>query len=74
VSSSVSVIIEELLPVMRRGDFRGFQRLFNQLYHEGRRLSPDQLTEAIGQLEPILATQPRGVFARLALVAGAFTE
>jgi hypothetical protein len=68
------VIIEELPPVMRRGDFRGFQRLFNQLHHEGPRLSPDQLTEAIGQLEPILATHPGGVFARLALVAGAFTE
>lgn len=74
VSSPVSVIIEELLPVMRRGDFRGFQRLLNQLHREGRQLSPDQLTEAIGQLEPVLAAQPGGVFARLALVAGAFTE
>jgi hypothetical protein len=74
VSSPASVIIEELLPVMRRGDFGGFQRLVNQLHHEGRRLSSDQLTEAIGQLAPILAAQPGGVFARLALVAGAFTE
>ena len=38
--SPVSMIIEELLPVMRRGDFRGFQRLFNQLYHEGRGCRP----------------------------------
>lgn len=72
--SPVSVIIEELTPVIRRGDFRGCQRLFNQLYHEGRRLSPDELTEAIGHLEPILARQPGGVFARLALVADAYTE
>jgi hypothetical protein len=48
------VVIEELLPVMRRGDLRGFQRLLNQLHREGRRLSPDQLTEAIGEIEPVL--------------------
>ena len=70
----MSTIIDELLPVMRRGDFPSFQRLLKQLHQEGRRLPPDQLTAAIGQLAPVLAVRPGGVFARLALVAGAFTE
>jgi hypothetical protein len=74
VSSPVSVIIDELGPVMRRGDLEGFQRLIIRLHREGRRLAPDQLTAAIGQLAPLFAEQPGGVLARLALTAGAFTE
>jgi len=74
VASPVSGIIGELLPTMRRGDFLGYQELFNRLYYEGRALSPGQLTEAIAELAPVLAVHPGGVFARLALVAGAYAE
>lgn len=63
--------IDELLPVMRRGDLAGFQRLYDRLATDGRRMSPDELTAAIGELAPVLAYRPHGVFARLALVAGA---
>ena len=74
MASPVSGIIGELLPTMRRGDFLGYQELFNRLYYEGRELSPGQLTEAIAELAPVLAVHPGGVFARLALVAGAYAE
>ncbi|HLK75710.1 MAG TPA: hypothetical protein VKU77_18920 [Streptosporangiaceae bacterium] len=74
MSEAVSAVIDELGPAMWRGDFAGFHRLLVRLGGEGPQLAPDQLTAAIGQLAPLLANQPGGVFARLALVAGAFTE
>ena len=37
-------------------------------------MPPDELTAAIGELAPVLARRPEGVFARLALTAGAFVE
>jgi hypothetical protein len=57
VPSPVSGIIDELLPVMVRGDLAGFQRLLTRLHHEGRRMTPDQLTAAIGELAPLLAAR-----------------
>lgn len=66
--------INHLLPVMQNDDLVGFQRIFNHLYRKGRRLSPDELTAAVGELALVLARRPGGVFARLALVAGAFVE
>ena len=74
VSSRLRAAIDELLPVMRRGDLAGFQRIFNRLATEGRGLPPDELTAAVGELAPALAYRPEGVFARLALVAGAYVE
>lgn len=70
----MSAAIDDLLPVMRRGDLAGFQQIFNGLNGDGRRLTPDELTAAVGELAPILARRPEGVFARLALTAGAFVE
>lgn len=72
--SPVGAVIDQLVPVMRRGDLPGFQRLFEQLFTGGRQLPPDELTAAIGELAPVLAYQPEGVFARLALTAGAYVE
>lgn len=57
---------------MQRGDLAGFQRLFTRL--DGRGLSSNELTAAVGELAPVLARRPEGVFARLALVAGAYVE
>jgi hypothetical protein len=74
VPSPLYAAIDDLLPVMRRGDLAGFQRIFNRLHRKGRGLSPDKLTAAIGELAPVLARRPEGVFARLALTAGAFVE
>ncbi len=74
VPSPVAAIIDQLMPVMRQGDLAGFQRLFERLITEGRWLSAEQLTAAIGELAPVLAHRPEGVFARLALVAGAYVE
>jgi hypothetical protein len=74
VPSPVAVIIDQLMLVMRQGDLAGFQRLFERLATEGPRLSADQLTAAIGELAPVLAHRPEGVFARLALAAGAYVE
>jgi hypothetical protein len=65
--------IDDLLPVMRRGDLVGFQRIFNRLA-DGRRLPPDELTAAVGELSQVLAYRPEGVFTCLALVAGAYVE
>jgi hypothetical protein len=59
---------------MRRGDLAGFQRIFNRLATDGRGLRPDELTDAVGELAQVLAYRPQGVFARLALTAGAFVE
>lgn len=59
---------------MRRGDLAGFQQVFSRLYQDGRGLPPDELTAAVGELAPVLARRPEGVFARLALTAGAFVE
>jgi hypothetical protein len=70
----MSPAIGELLPVMGRGDLAGFQRIFDHLATDGRQLPPEELTAAIGELAPILAHRPQGVFARLALVAGAYVE
>jgi hypothetical protein len=72
VPSPLRAVINDLLPVMRRGDLAGFQRIFNRL--DGRGLSPDELTAAVGELAQVLAYRPEGVFARLALTAGAFVE
>lgn len=72
VPSPLRAAIDDLLPVMRRGDLVGFQRIFNRL--DGRGLSPDELTAAVGELAQVLAYRPEGVFARLALTAGAFVE
>ncbi len=51
-----------------------FQRTFDQLGRAGRELSPSDLTAAVGELAQILKYRPAGVFARLALVAGAYVE
>lgn len=59
---------------MRRGDLVGFQRIFERLATAGPDLRPDELTDAVGELAQILAYRPQGVFARLALTAGAFVE
>jgi len=59
---------------MRRGDLAGFQRIFNQLFADGPGLRPDELTDAVSELAQVLAYRPQGVFARLALTAGAFVE
>lgn len=59
---------------MQRGDLPGYGRLFARLFKGGRELPPEALTAAIGELAPVLAGRPQGVFARLALVAGAFVE
>lgn len=72
--SPLHTVIDELMPTMRRGDVTGFQRLFEQLATRGRELSPDELTAALGELARVLAHWPAGVFARLALTAGAFVE
>ena len=72
--SPLSAAIDDLLPVMRRGDLAGFQQIFSRLHHDGRGLPPDELTAAVGELAPVLARRPEGVFARLALTAGAFVE
>jgi hypothetical protein len=74
VASPVRATIDELVPVIRRGDLAGFQRIYNRLGTHGRGLSPDELTAAIGELAQVLAYRPEGVFARLALVAGAYVE
>jgi hypothetical protein len=66
--------IDELLPVMRRGDLVGFQRLYDRLATDGRGMSPTELTAAVGELAGVLAYRPEGVFSRLALVAGAYVE
>ncbi len=65
VPSSLSAAIDDLLPVMRRGDLAGFQQVFSRLYQDGRGLPPDELTAAVGELAPVLARRPEGVFARL---------
>jgi hypothetical protein len=70
----LSAAVDDLLPVMRRGDLAGFQQIFSRLHREGRGLPPDELTAAVGELAPVLARRPEGVFARLALTAGAFVE
>lgn len=57
---------------MQRGDLVGFQRIFNRL--DGHGLSADELTIAVAELAPILARRPEGIFARLALMAGAYVE
>src|SRR5215472_6620241 len=59
---------------MRRGDLAGYQRLYDRLATDGRGMSPAELTAAIGELAGVLAYRPEGVFARLALVAGAYVE
>ena len=59
---------------MRRGDLASFQRICDRLHLEGRELPPDELTSAVGELARVLAYRPEGVFARLALIAGAFVE
>jgi hypothetical protein len=74
VPSPLHALIAELTPTMRRGDLAGFQQIFRQLSDDGRDLRPDELSAAIGELAPILARKPEGVFARLALAAGAFVE
>jgi hypothetical protein len=74
VSSRLRAAIDELLPVMRRDDVAGFQRIFDRLFAESRGLPPDELTAAVGELAQLLAYRPEGVFARLALVAGAYVE
>src|ERR1700734_3204177 len=70
----MSSAIGELLSVMGRGDLASFQRIFNRLATDGRQMSAEELTAAIGELAPILAHRPQGVFARLALAAGAYVE
>ena len=59
---------------MRRGDLADFQQIFSRLHRDGQGLPPDELTAAVGELAPVLACRPQGVFARLALTAGAFVE
>jgi hypothetical protein len=66
--------IGELLAVMRRGDLAGFQRLCNRLGIGDRRMSPDELKAAVGELALVAAYRAQRVFARLALVAGACVE
>lgn len=72
--SPLHTLIAELTPTMRRGDLEGFQRIFNGLHDEGRGLGPDEVTDAIAELAPILARRPQGRFALLAVAAGAFVE
>jgi hypothetical protein len=74
MASPVHALIGELTPVMRRGDLAGFGRVLQQLGTQGQRLGPDELTEAVGELAQVLAYRPQGVFARLAVLAGAFVE
>jgi hypothetical protein len=74
MASPLPAIIDEMLPTMQRGDLNGFHRLHRQLVTEARGRSESDLTEAIERLAPILARRPEGVFARLALAAGAFVE
>lgn len=63
VPSPLSAAIDDLLPVMRRGDLAGFQQIFSRLHHDGRGLPPDELTAAVGELAPVLGCRPEGVFA-----------
>lgn len=72
--SALRAVIHDLLPVMRRGDLAGFQRTCERLHLEGQGLPPDELTSAVDELARVLAYRPEGVFARLALIAGAFVE
>jgi hypothetical protein len=72
--SPLRAVIDDLLPVMRRGDLVGFQRICDRLHLEGQGLPPDELTSAVDELARVLAYRPEGVFARLALIAGAFVE
>jgi hypothetical protein len=62
------------MPTMRRGDLAEFQRIFDRLGTDGPGLRPDELTDAVAELAQVLAHRPQGVFARLALIAGAFVE
>jgi hypothetical protein len=74
VPSPLSAAIDGLLPVMQRGDLAGFQQIFSRLHRDGEGLPPDELSAAVGELAPVLARRPEGVFAGLALTAGAFVE
>jgi hypothetical protein len=74
MASPLPAIIDEMLPAMQRGDLDGFHRLNRKLVNEARGRSASDLTEAIERIAPILARRPEGIFARLALTAGAFVE
>lgn len=51
-----------------------FQRVFGRLASQGQDLSPAELTLAIGEIAPVLAHRPGGVFAQLALIAGKWVD
>jgi hypothetical protein len=74
VPSRLSTHIADLTPTMDRGDLPGFRQILERLYTDGRHLPPDELSAAIGELARVLAYRPQGVFARLALIAGAYVE
>lgn len=74
MSHPLNATFDELRSVIHGGDLVAFQRIFTELATDGRRWSPDELTAAVGELAQILAYRPEGVFARLALAAGAFVE
>jgi len=74
MASPLPGIIDDLLHTMWQGDLDRFRRLFDELYTKARGRSAAELTEAIEHLAPILARRPQGVFAELALIAGACVE
>jgi hypothetical protein len=59
---------------MDRGDLPGFRQILRRLHTDGRRRQPGELSDAVGELARMLSFRPQGVFAGLALLAGAFVE
>jgi hypothetical protein len=74
VPSSVFAIVESLMPTTMGGQIARFHQLADQLVAAGPGMSPDDLTEAIEELAPILASRPQGAYSRLAVIAGAYVE
>lgn len=75
VIDMVRAALDRLPAVLERQDLEEFQRIFTTLVPaEARGWTPDELTGLVDRLVPILARRPEGIFARLALTAGAYVE
>ena len=70
---TLTPLIQDMITAMRQDDAAAFQRSLRALGAQAQRSDPDALTDAVGQLAPLLG-RLYGIYAKVAVVAGAFVE
>lgn len=70
---TLTPLIQNMVTAIDQGDAAAFHRSLRPLWAQAQRSEPDALTDAVGQLAPLLG-RLYGIYAKVAVVAGAFVE